>query len=516
MAGGKQTPRQKMINMMYLVLTAMLALNISKDILNALTKLNDSLDATVQTVDKKNAEIYSAFAAAASENPEKAGEWKDKAMQVKQKSDDLYTHIAELKTKLIEVSGGVDEETGLPRKLDALEDPANYLLNQKHATELKTKIEDYRDFVTQFVKEKPQLANSINENFDTGEQVVGKDNVKVSWESANFEHYPLAAILPFLTDYQAKVRNTESDVISELQYNIGKSDVKFTNVEPMVITKSNYVTQGDEYEAQVFLAAYDATQEPQITIEGSPLSAENIQNGRGTVRFKANSVGEHKWGGIITIKQLGKEDQSFNIPMQTYTVAPPSVVISPTKMNVLYRGVDNPLDIGVPGVDPAKINASGPGVKRLGNGTYMADVTNVSGATMSISVSVQETDENGKTVSKSMGSKEFRVKGLPPAVGSVFGKSEGIMSKSLLGRAEVQANYQDFPFDLNLTVTGFEIAVPGFPPEQVRGNKLPDGVKTRIDRLKPGQTVSIRNIQAVVQGKGTRVPQIGNISIDVN
>lgn len=515
MAGGKQTPRQKMINMMYLVLTAMLALNISKDILNALTKLNDSLDATVQTVDKKNAEIYSAFATAASENPEKAGQWRDKAMQVKQKSDDLYKHIAELKTKLIEVSGGVDEETGLPRKLDALEDPANYLLNQKHATELKTKIEDYRDFVTQFVSDKPQLEASIKNNFDTGEQVVGKDNVKVSWESANFEHYPLAAILPFLTDYQAKVRNTESDVISELQYNIGKSDLKFTGVRAIVMPKSNYVTQGGEYEAEVFLAAYDDTQEPEITINGNQLPSEQIENGRGIVKFKASSVGEQKWAGVIKIQQMGKDPIEYPIEA-SYTVAPQSVVISPTKMNVLYRGVDNPLDIGVPGVDPAKVSASGPGVKKLGNGTYMADVTNVSGATMSINVTVQEIDENGKTVSKSMGSKEFRVKGLPPAIGSVFGKSEGIMSKSLLGRAEVQANYQDFPFDLNLTVTSFEVAVPGFPPEQVRGNKLPDGVKTRIDRLKPGQTVSIRNIQAVVQGKGTRVPQIGNISIDVN
>src|SRR5690606_6365032 len=296
----------------------------------------------------------------------------------------------------------------------------------------------------------------------------------------------------------------------------GKTDVKFTDVEPMVIAKSNYVTQGDEYEAQVFLAAYDATSEPQITIEGKELSVEDIKNGRGTVRFKANSVGEHKWGGMITIKQLGQEDKTFTIKPQTYTVAPPSVVISPTKMNVLYRGVDNPLDIGVPGVDPSKLTVTGPGVKKLGNGSYMADVTNVSGREMQISVSVQEVDENGKTVSRNMGSKEFRVKGLPPAVGSVFGKSEGIMSKSLLSRAEVEAKYQDFPFDLDLTVTGFEIAVPGFPPEQVRGNKLPEGVKTRIDRLKPGQTVSIRNIKAVVQGKGTRVPQIGNISIDVN
>lgn len=515
MAGGKQTPRQKMINMMYLVLTALLALNISKDILNALTKLNASLDQTVQTVDKKNASIYQAFAQAASENPEKAGKWKDKAMQVKAESDELYKYIEGMKEKLIEVSGGEDEETGLPKSLDAREKPANYLLNQKHATELKKKISEYRNFVAQFVEDKPQLKANIESNFDTDDQVVGKDNVKTSWESANFEHFPLAAILPFLTDYQAKVRNTESDVISELQRNIGASDLTFTGVRAIVMPKSNYVTQGDEYEAEVFLAAYDETQEPVITINGEQLSSEQIENGKGIVKFKANSVGEQKWAGMITIDQLGKEP--INYPIEaTYTVAPPSVVISPTKMNVLYRGVDNPLDIGVPGVDPAKITATGPGVRKLGNGTYMADVTNVKGTDLTISVSVQETGEDGKSISRNMGSKEFRVKGLPPAVGSVFGKSEGIMSKSLLSRAVVEANYQDFPFDLDLVVQGFEVAVPGFPPEQVRGNKLPEGVKTRISKLKPGSTISIRNIKATVAGKGTRVPQIGNISIDVN
>ncbi|WP_417612596.1 gliding motility protein GldM [Owenweeksia hongkongensis] len=515
MAGGKQTPRQKMINMMYLVLTALLALNISKDILDALTKLNISLDQTVQTVDKKNADIYSAFAAAASENPEKAGEWNKKAQEVKQQSDDLYNYIAQLKTDLIEVSGGVDEETGLPKSLDAREKPINYLLNQKHAAELKTKIDAYRDNVSQYVADKPQLQSNIATSFDTGDQEVGKDKVKTSWESANFEHFPLAAILPFLTDYQAKVRNTESDVISELQRNIGKSDLKFTGVRAIVMPKSNYVTQGDEYEAEVFLAAYDDTQEPEITINGQALSSEQIENGKGKVTFKASSVGEQKWAGVIKISQMGKDPIEYPIEA-SYTVAPPSVVISPTKMNVLYRGVDNPLDIGVPGVDPSKLTVTGPGIKKLGNGTYMADVTNVSGREMSISVSVQEVDENGKTVSRNMGSKEFRVKGLPPAQGSVFGKSEGIMSKSLISKAVVKATYQDFPFDLDLTVTAFEVAVPGFPPEQVRGDKLPEGVKTRISKLRPGSTISIRNIKAVVAGKGTRVPQIGNISIDVN
>ena len=143
MASGKQTPRQKMINMMYLVLTALLALNISKDILEALTKLNASLDQTVQTVDKKNASIYTKFESAYAQDPQKTKKWRDMALTVQKESNDLYAYIAQLKEDLVQVSGGYEEgSTTVPKSLDAREKPANYLLNEKHATELKNQIDE--------------------------------------------------------------------------------------------------------------------------------------------------------------------------------------------------------------------------------------------------------------------------------------------------------------------------------------------------------------------------------------
>ena len=510
MASGKQTPRQKMINMMYLVLTALLALNISKDILEALTKLNASLDQTVQTVDKKNASIYTKFESAYAQDPQKTKKWRDMALTVQKESNDLYAYIAQLKEDLVQVSGGYEEgSTTVPKSLDAREKPANYLLNEKHATELKNQIDEYRNTLKQYALS-PQTQNNIETTFSSADQPIGEDNVMTSWEKANFEHFPLAAILPFLTDYQAKVRNSESDVISELQTKIGESDLKFTDVRVIVDSKSNYVTQGDEYKAEVFLAAYDATQEPVILVNGQALPSEQISEGKGLVKFKADGVGEKKWGGKIKITQIGKGEVEYDIPEQTYTVAPPTAVISPTAMNVLYKGVDNPLEIGVPGVDPSKVRVSGVPLSGS-NGNYIADVSSVSSREINIQVSVQEEDGSVRSV----GTKKFRVKGLPPATGSIFGKTEGIMSKSLLQRATVEAKYEDFPFDLNLTVTSFEIAVPGFPPEQVRGNSMSSDVKTRIEKLRPGQTVSIRNIKAVGP-KGVRVNQVGNISIDVN
>ncbi len=516
MASGKQSPRQKMINMMYLVLTALLALNISKDILHALTKLNNSLSETVATVENKNADTYANFAAAAAENPGKAGEWNTKALDVKAKSEELVKYLESLKLEIINLSGGFSEdEPTVPKSLDAREGPANYLLNEGNATILKEKIDAYKASVLQYTKD-PKTIAIIEDKFDTGKQKVGKDQVETSWESANFEHYPLAAILPFITNIEADVRVTESDVIKELEKNIDAGAVKFTGVDAIVDVSSNYVTQGDEFEAEVFLAAYDEDAEPEfnVTIDGTEYPVTDIKNGRGKIKFKTTKVGEIAWGGSIKVSQLGAEDifKEFN---KTFTVAPPSVVISPTKMNVLYKGVDNPLEIGVPGVDPSKIIVNGPGVRKTGSGTYVADVKNVSQKEISISVSVQETDEEGKTSTRAVGKKEFRVKGLPPAVGSIFGKTEGQMSKSLMGKGVVEARYQDFPFDLALTVTSFEIAIPGFPPEAVKGNKMNASVKQRIEKLRPGQTISIRKIKASGP-KGLKVPNISNISIDIN
>jgi len=230
--------------------------------------------------------------------------------------------------------------------------------------------------------------------------------------------------------------------------------------------------------------------------------------------LKADGVGEKKWGGKIKITQIGKGEVEYDIPEQSYTVAPPTAVISPTKMNVLYKGVDNPIEIGVPGVDPSKIRVSGVPLSGS-NGNYIADVSNVSAREVNIQVSVEDTDEEGKKSVRQVGVKKFRIKGLPPATGMVFGKTEGIVSKSLLQRASVDAKYLDFPFDMDLNVVSFEIAIPGFPPEQVRGSSMTPQVKTRIDKLRPGQTVSIRNIKATGP-KGVRVNQVGNISLDVN
>ena len=507
MAGGKLSPRQKMINMMYLVLTALLALNVSREVMDAFYEVMVSQEASIETVEKQNSSIYTAFEAAAAENPVKAGPWRDKANDVKSRSAALYQQIEDLKRGVIEASGGPDEESGdpnKPQKMDDLEASPNYFLIQGNGAKLKSALADYREFMKTEAEGNDLLMNSLDGTFDLSDHK--HDGTNISWEQHKFEHFPLISVLTFLTKMQSDIRTSEANVIDYLQKNIIASDLKFTGVRTVVMPKSTFVTKGDQYEADVFLAAFDDTQNPTVTINGQELSAEDIVGGVAKVRFPANRVGETIWNGEIKLVQNGEEKV---FPVEgAFNVAPPSVVISPTKMNVLYRGVDNPLEISVPGVDPSNLIVSGTGVKKTGNG-YIADVTRNKGGELKISVSVRDGDKTSN-----MGSKLFRVKNLPDASGSIFGKTEGLMSANLIKKAKVEAKFNNFDVELPLTVTSFQIIVPPFAPIDCKGSTLNSNARAALDKAKPGTPVIIRNIRAKT-GKGIK-PKVAPITIDLN
>ena len=496
-----------MINMMYLVLTALLALNVSREVMDAFYEVMISQEASIETVEKQNSSIYTAFEAAAAENPVKAGPWRDKANDVKSRSAALYQQIEDLKRGVIEASGGADEESGdpnKPQKMDDLEAAPNYFLIQGNGAKLKAALADYREFMKTEAEGNDLLFNSIEGTFDLSDHK--HDGTTISWEQHKFEHFPLISVLTFLTKMQSDVRTSEANVIDYLQKNITASDLKFTGVRTVVMPKSTFVTKGGEYEADVFLAAFDETQNPTVIINGEELEEEDIIGGVAKVRFPANRVGETTWNGEIKLVQNGEEKV---FPVEgSFNVAPPSVVISPTKMNVLYRGVDNPLEISVPGVDPSNLIVSGTGVKKSGNG-YIADVTRNRGGELKISVSVRDGDKTSN-----MGSKVFRVKNLPDAAGSIFGKTDGLMSANLIKKAKVEAKFNNFDFELPLRVTAFQIIVPPFAPIDCKGNTLSSNARAALDKAKPGTPVIIRNIRATT-AKGIK-PKVAPITIDLN
>ena len=508
MAGGNLSPRQKMINMMYLVLTALLALNVSREVMDAFYEVMVGQEASIETVEKQNANIYAAFDFAAAENPEKAGPWKDKAYEVRKQSNDMYERIDAIKAEVIERAGGSDEESGddgKPKKMDDLETAPNYFIVEGNGTTLRNELAAYRDFLKKETTENVLLTSSLDNTFDFSDHE--HDGATISWEQSKFEHYPLISVLTFLTKMQSDIRTSEANVIDYLQANIGKSDLKFTGVRTVVMPKSTFVTQGGEYEAEVFLAAFDDTQEPTVIINGEELAAEDIVGGVAKVRFPANRVGETTWNGEIRLTQNG-ETKVFPIE-SSFNVAPPNVVIAATKMNVLYRGVDNPLEVSVPGVDPANIIVSNPQIKKDGKGNYLADVTRFRGGEIDVKVSVRD----GETT-KSMGSKKYRIKNLPDAAGEIFGKTDGLMSANLIKRAKVEAKFNNFDFELPLKVNSFQIIVPPFAPIDCKGNTLSSNAKAALDKAKPGTPVIIRNIKAST-AKGIK-PKVAPITIDLN
>lgn len=512
MAGGKLTPRQKMINMMYLVLTAMLALNVSKDILKALSKLDESMTETVATVQVGNEALYNTLAAAAVDK-ERAKEWNQRAQELRPKADEIFDFIHDIKEHLIEETGGRDEEGGL-KGSDNRDTPQNYLINDPSvggggkAKELKNKLETYKQFLIENAGDNQQLIASINQTFDFSSIKEEGEDTPRSWEEATFAELPLAGIIPFLTDLQASVRRSESNMLEFFYGNVDATQLKsFNQVRPVVQTPSNYVTQGDKFEAEIFLAAYDDSQDPDFVLNGEAVPAENITGGVAKISIPATGVGERTIEGLIRLPGTDVET-TFSY---TYTVAPPSAVISPTAMNVLYRQVDNPLEISVPGVEPGKLVVSGPGISGA-NGNYMANVTNVSGTELNISVGVKEEDGSVRSV----GSKKFRIKGLPPASAMIFQRTNsGPYSAGAISNAPIEAAYQDFPFDLPLTVRSFQLVVPGEAPFNIQGNRLTSAAKSAIQAARPGSTIIIRDVQATTP-KGERIRNISQLTLDLN
>jgi len=503
MALGKLSPRQKMINMMYLVLTALLALNVSKDILTAFQKVEGSLWTAVQSISSQNSLMYDEFEKAAENSPQKVGPWKDIAFDIKEKAEVLREHISELKDRLIEKTGGFSDEGHL-LGIDNMEKVAyELLMKPKKATILKQQIDDYRAYLlgVEGVSENPELLKLINDKLNTDDISISK--ATINWQHATFENYPLIAVLTFLTQIQGDVVSAESQVVDFLRSNIGAEDLKFSTVIAQVIAPKNYIMQGDSFKAMISIAAFDSTQTPDILVtdifneDGSPdfSEADTIAvatDGKGLYAVPTRVIGAQKRAAriLLTTESGIKEyDRLFE-----YEVAKPMAVVSPIKMNVFYRGVPNPIEVSAPGFSPDQLQVSGTGVtlKKLKSGQYEATVRESAKQIAKITVKA-----NGKSIGKPI---EFRIKRIPPPTASINGKREGAMSKGKLSKAQgIATSLPNFPFDLKYTVTSFDVRLKDgeyTKTIKVRGNKFKADVRDKILNLKPGSDVSFTNIKA--------------------
>ena len=522
MGHGKETPRQKMIGMMYLVYTSMLAMNVSADLLNAFVLVDSGLSQTTHNYATKNAQTYAEFTQAEMLNPGKVKPWREKAEAVHTQSQELYSFIKDLKYNLVKTSDGEKSPALMPNgDVDGMlvetktntDVPGLVLIEQGNGAELRKKVASYRDAILNLIdKERDSaLYGTINEMLNTDDPPATNDGIQHTWESYRFEHIPLVAVLPQLTKVQVDVLNAEADVMSYLMSRIDAGDFKFNRLEAVVIPSSDYVMRGETFSAQVFMAASDTTQRPTIYI-GAYDSVRNEKTGewnysmrggydtipvsdggRGMYRRVAASTGRVSWGGLVEF--AGPQGDKIRLPFKhSYTVSEASVAVSPTKMNVFYLGVDNPVDISASGgpMDQIQVSGSDGTITRSGN-VYLAKVTGRPGAVVKVTVSA-----GGKV----MGVKDFRVKKVPDPLPSLFGVSPDAMTlrKSQLTSSQgvVAAMPEDFDFDMKFTVLGFTVGavVGGYLTEQVStGPQFTDRQKQLMQNLTAGMQLTITNIR---------------------
>jgi gliding motility-associated protein GldM len=515
MAHERLSPRQKMIGMMYLILTAMLALNVSKEAVEAFKKIDKSLTTTVANYVAKNNIIYSEFDRAAAENPTKAGKYKTAAYDVKARADEIYNFIQDLKLEIVTEAEGKDSEAINGReidiekvkKIDEPNVPSQILIGANEngkAYTLKALVNEYREaLITILDGNNPTAEEALRKslNTDDGHDPDGQPS---KWENLTFQTLPLVAVQATLSKMQVDVRNAETEVLNYLYSQIDAASFKVNRLRPVVIPNSNYVMVGNDYEASVFISAADTTQLPTVTVNGTVLP--NDDAGRGIYRVRATSVGPKRWGGIISLK--GPDGSTKTYPFDaTYNVGEANVVVSPTAVNIMYKGIWNPIDVSVPGVDPSRIKL------KVVNGTLSTEkVKNSRGVSFkgnwsvnptavgqNVQVIVTTTDVSGKT--QSYPPVEFRVKPVPQPIATFGGKNTGSIPKNTAAaQTGVYASLPDFEFDLVYKITSFTVLYTdarGDFEKTSSSNSLTADQKDLITRLQRGKNLFIKDIKCL-------------------
>jgi gliding motility-associated protein GldM len=511
-----ETPRQRMINMMYIVLTAMLALNVASETLEAFRVIDGSLIQTMNAVDSKNKQVYLAFEQAYAENALKVQDWKIKADQVKARSDSMVNYIWKLKEQLVTASGSkkVDADhpydgemfslktlkgdTILLKKEDDINTPSEIMITQKRAAELKGKMADYKNFMVNLVDEgtDAQLKEVLSQELETRDSRFNlRSGDKKTWEVVYFENKPLASILTMLSKIQIDVKNSEANLLSYLYSKIDAASFKFNKLGAQVIANSAVILRGEEYKAEIFLAAIDTTVDPEIIVNGHILP---IVEGKAVYQLKTNETGTFKWSGVLKYKTPAGLIQSYPFDKE-YQVTAPGVTISPTKMNVFYRGIGNPVSISVPSIakENLRIEMTNGKITSSGNEfiVFPADLDE-QGKRTTVSVFARVGDGE-----RLMGSMPFRVKKVPDPVAKIANLSGGnIKKEDLLLEDGILAVLVDFDFDLKFRITQFDVSLSGsggyWNTWKSASNRFSPEQKGQFKNLAIGSVVYFDNIRA--------------------
>jgi gliding motility-associated protein GldM len=514
-----ETPRQKMIGMMYLVLTAMLALNVSKDIIEAFSLVDDTMvSSTANTVAKNESDYSWLEGQKAILGAEKVKDAEQKAMVLKQKTDALINEIEEIKKGLIiYVDNTYEDKEGKPKTVATIQSkderskPTQFMIEQKNATKMKEAIIKYKAEILSLVDDPNQreaMSKTIGLNVE--QTFKGKEGATTqSWEEHNFYDVIMSAAVTLINTTEGEVRNAESKMLEYVKNSISASDFKFDNVSGRAIPNSRMVFTGDKYTADIIVSAYDTKSTPEVyyktgvdTLTVDQLgSATKLEGENGLVRLElgAGGVGEQRYAGLIKIKAPDGTDQyySFN---DRYMVVKPSATISAEKMNVLYAGIANPVSVSAPvAPDQLSVNFPGCGVTRAEAGKFNISVpASLIGKTVEATVSA---NLGGKT--QAMGSTTFRVKRVPDPRATIGANIRGgkRSKNELTANPFIRAAMgDDFAYDLKWTINSYQVIFisKGYEdnPLTCTGATFSDAVKQKIAKSGSGTTIIFTGIKA--------------------
>lgn len=515
MAGGNLSPRQKMINLMYLIFIAMLALNMSKEVLSAFGLMNQKMTETNQATEQRNNSFIAGLETKASEQPEKYDELKNKAAQIHVLANKIDTYIEDLKSKMIAT---VDDPTDyeVMDKGDYLD--SQFFKGDKIDTQgqiFLDEIASFKNGVSEILSSTPgmePIVKDVQAKFST-ENIGGVG--KQTWLDRNYKGFPLVASLTKLTALQNDVKTTESEVLSTMLQGTLTSEVSMTNYTTLMETSKSAYFNGEQFDGQIVLGRKDASTKPsrvELTLDGRKLSENeySIEEGKVKLKVGTGAPGEHKIEGKLIFAQDGEE---IEVPVSSSfaTVSKPTAAtISADKMNVVYRGVKNPMTISFAGIADNNVNASAQGLSKVSGSKYIMDATTIQGREVTINVT-------GKLDGTSVGDKAtFRIKDLPKPTGTVRGEDGSVkMQRDALSISTVGAKFDDFDFELPLNVTGFKFKVPGQPTIEVNGNKLDARAKSALLKAKRGEDVQIFDIEAKASGVSVILKKVSPIIIEL-
>lgn len=513
------SPRQRMINLMYLVFIAMMALNMGKEVLSAFGLMNEKLQTANERYQLTNEAAFAELERKEQEKPEDYKEALEKARQVRELSNEYYSYLSSLKEEVMSQASNktdyqvMDKSDFLDEKFfktDGLKPEGQKFLDE---------INKYRTQLVSLLGAKDEaLKKIIEERFSTGEnnKVKNREGNTIGWVQYNYEGFPYIASVTKFSQLQSDIRQTEQDFYKAMLGEKMKDELSMKHYTTLLEQSRGAYYANQQFDGAIVLGRKDNSTKPkrvELTLDGRKLSESEVEVVEGKIRLKVNTgnVGEHKIAGTLYYEQDGQETPVEVAQSFTTIPRPNEAVISADKMNVVYRGVVNPMTISMPGVPDNQVTASAPGLSRKSGPNY---IMKPNAGSAEVTINVTGTIEGQKFSS----SKKFRVKDIPKPEGAILRTTGAVkLAKANILAGELSVAFNDFDFDLSAKVNSFRILVPGQPSVVVQGSRVSasSAAAAAVNRAKKGDIIQISEIRYSISGYSGVTKPATPISIEV-